>query len=64
MSALLAEDREKTSEARQTVVHKIAKKSTNNSIPEKKVSPFQSRKTVVISLLPYAVVDSAQSFTT
>ncbi|EBH8662570.1 hypothetical protein D1731_09260 [Salmonella enterica subsp. enterica serovar Luke] len=61
---MLAEDREKTSEARQTVVHKIAKKSTNNSIPEKKVSPFHSRKTVVISLLPYAVFDSAQCFTT
>jgi hypothetical protein len=31
---MLAEDREKASEARQTVIHKIAKKSTNNSIPE------------------------------
>ncbi|EBP1745473.1 hypothetical protein DUQ00_22710 [Salmonella bongori] len=60
----MAEDREKTSEARQSVIHKIAKKSTNNSIPEKKVSPFHSYKTVVISLLPYAVVDSAQCFMT
>ncbi|ECF3933491.1 hypothetical protein E4339_05925 [Salmonella enterica subsp. enterica serovar Waycross] len=60
----MAEDREKTSEARQPVIHKIAKKSTNNSIPKKKISPFHSYKTVVISLLPHAVVDSAQSFTT
>ncbi|EAW1964365.1 hypothetical protein A0V81_003025 [Salmonella enterica subsp. enterica serovar Newmexico] len=61
---MLAEDREKTSEARQTVIHKMAKKSTNNSIPEKKVSSFHSYKTVVISLLPYAVVDSSLCFTT
>ncbi|AZT26846.1 hypothetical protein AHT46_22695 [Salmonella enterica] len=60
----MAEDREKTSEARQPVIHKIANKTTNNSISRKKVSPFQSRKTVVISLLPYAVVDSAQCFMT
>ncbi|EGK0878326.1 transcriptional regulator [Salmonella enterica] len=60
----LAEDREKTSEARQAVIHKMTKKSTNNSISRKKVSPFHSYKTVVISLLPYAVVDSAQSFMT
>ncbi|EDT2962640.1 hypothetical protein EL09_21940 [Salmonella enterica subsp. enterica] len=60
----MAEDREKTSEARQSVIHKIAKKSTNNSISRKKVSPFHSHKTTVISLLPYAVVDSAQCFTT
>ncbi|EBX5569857.1 hypothetical protein DSN37_07065 [Salmonella enterica subsp. enterica serovar Kuessel] len=61
---MLAEDREKASEARQAVIHRMTKKSTNNSIFEKKVSPFHSRKTVVISLLPYAVVDSAQCFTT
>ncbi|EAR5963462.1 hypothetical protein GB848_23330 [Salmonella enterica] len=61
---MLAEDREKTSEARQTVIHKIAKKSTNNSIPEKKVSPFHPRKPGVISLLLYAVVDSSLCFTT
>ncbi|KAA1279548.1 hypothetical protein FDX05_21580 [Citrobacter sp. wls715] len=61
---MLAEDREKTSEARQTVIHKIAKKSTNNSIPEKKVSSFHPCKTVVITLLPYAVVDSSRCFTT
>ncbi|MBZ7215092.1 hypothetical protein FMK62_18935 [Klebsiella grimontii] len=61
---MLAEDREKTSEARQTVIHKTAKKSTNNSISRKKVSPFHPRKTVVISFLPYAVVDSALCFTT
>ncbi|EAB9748055.1 hypothetical protein DTV46_02830 [Salmonella enterica subsp. salamae] len=61
---MLAEDREKTSEARQIVIHKIAKKSTNNSISRKKVSPFHSRKTAVISFLPYAVVDSAQCFMT
>lgn len=62
--ALLSEDREKASEARQTVIHKMTKKSTNNSISRKKVSPFHSRKTVVISPLPYAVVDSALCFTT
>ncbi|EEF3435247.1 hypothetical protein FW723_02680 [Salmonella enterica subsp. enterica serovar Kalamu] len=61
---MLAEDREKTSEARQIVIHKMTKKSTNNSISIKKVSPFHSHKTVVISLLPYAVVDSAQCFMT
>ncbi|EDW6544230.1 hypothetical protein YI89_002506 [Salmonella enterica subsp. enterica] len=61
---MLAEDREKASEARQTVIHKMTKKSTSNSISRKKVSPFHSRKTAVISFLPYAVVDSAQSFTT
>ncbi|EBZ2912227.1 hypothetical protein E2H20_21210 [Salmonella enterica subsp. enterica serovar Volkmarsdorf] len=61
---MLAEDREKASEARQAVIHRMTKKSTSNSIFEKKVSPFHSRKTVVISLLPYAVVDSAQCFTT
>ncbi|EBP1709947.1 hypothetical protein EWK22_10360 [Salmonella enterica subsp. enterica serovar Redba] len=61
---MLAEDREKTSEARQTVIHKIAKKSTNNSISRKKVSPFHSCKTAVISLLLHAVVDSAQCFMT
>ncbi|ECI0414034.1 hypothetical protein AH332_12000 [Salmonella enterica subsp. salamae] len=61
---MLAEDREKTSEARQCVIHKMTKKSTNNSISRKKVSPFHSRKTAVISLMPYAVVDSAQCFMT
>jgi hypothetical protein len=61
---MLAEDREKTSEARQTVIHKIAKKSTNNSISRKKVSPFHRRKRGVISLLLYAVVDSALCFAT
>ncbi|EEJ7234514.1 hypothetical protein S483_002454 [Salmonella enterica subsp. salamae] len=61
---MLAEDREKASEARQTAIHKMTKKSTNNSISRKKVSPFHPRKTVVISLLPHAVVDSAQCFMT
>jgi hypothetical protein len=59
-----AEDREKASEARQTVIHKIAKKSTKNSISRKKVSPFHSRKPGVIFLLLYAVVDSALCFAT
>ncbi|EBD9558363.1 hypothetical protein DBR62_21425 [Salmonella enterica] len=48
---MLAEEREKTSEARQTVIHKMTKKSTNNSFPIKKVSPFHPRKPGVISLL-------------
>ncbi|EAO1325171.1 hypothetical protein EYJ13_11910 [Salmonella enterica] len=61
---MLAEDWEKTSEARQSVIHKIVKKSTNNSISRKKVSPFHSRKPGVISLLLYAVVDSSLCFTT
>ncbi|HAE0843737.1 TPA_asm: hypothetical protein G2907_10730 [Salmonella enterica subsp. enterica serovar Senftenberg] len=61
---MLAEEREKTSEARQTVIHKIAKKSTINPFSRKKVSPFPPHKTVVISLLPYAVVDSSLCFTT
>lgn len=61
---MLAEGREKASEARQTVIHKMTKKSTNNSISRKKVSPFYPRKTAVISFLPYAVVDSAQCFMT
>ncbi|EBU7763543.1 hypothetical protein DK750_01545 [Salmonella enterica subsp. enterica serovar Rovaniemi] len=61
---MLAEDREKTSEARQTAIHKIAKKSTNNSISRKKVSPFHPHKPGVISLLQYAVVDSSLCFTT
>ncbi|EBO0188584.1 hypothetical protein DTR72_21525 [Salmonella enterica] len=61
---MLAEDREKTSEARQSVIHKMAKKSTSNSISRKKVSPFHPRKTVVISLLLYAVVDGSLCFTT
>ncbi|AUZ63312.1 hypothetical protein EAJ18_06850 [Citrobacter amalonaticus] len=59
-----AEGREKTSEARQTVIHKIAKKSTSNSISRKKVSPFHSCQPGVISLLLHAVVDSAQCFMT
>ncbi|ASE85507.1 hypothetical protein EVY06_15770 [Citrobacter koseri] len=58
---MLAEDREKASEARQIVIHKIAKKSTNNSISRKKVSPFHLCQPGVISLLPYAVVDSANA---
>jgi hypothetical protein len=62
--ALLSEEREKTSEARQTVIHKMTKKSTNNLISRKKVSPFHSHKTVVISLQLYAVVDSALCFAT
>ncbi|ECA4738290.1 hypothetical protein ELQ56_13975 [Salmonella enterica subsp. enterica serovar Lerum] len=61
---MLAEDREKASEARQTVIHKITKKSTNNSISRKKVSPFHPCKPGVISLLLYAVVDSALCFAT
>ncbi|EAS1760692.1 hypothetical protein BH012_22555 [Salmonella enterica] len=61
---MLAEDREKTSEARQTAIHKMMKKSTNNSISRKKVSPFHSRKPGVISLLLYAVVDSSLCFST
>ncbi|HHR8579976.1 TPA: helix-turn-helix domain-containing protein [Salmonella enterica subsp. enterica] len=60
----LAEDREKTSEARQAVIHKMTKKSTNNSISRKKVSPFHPCKPGVISLLLYAVVDSALCFAT
>ncbi|EBR3162003.1 hypothetical protein FXR48_10465 [Salmonella enterica] len=48
---MLAEDREKTSEARQTVIHKMTRKSTTNSISRKKVSPFHLRKPGVISLL-------------
>ncbi|EAN8469760.1 hypothetical protein EO804_09640 [Salmonella enterica] len=47
---MLAEDREKTSEARQAVIHKMTKKSTSNSISRKKVSPFHPRKPGVISL--------------
>lgn len=42
---MLAEDREKTSEARQTAIHKIAKKSTSNSISRNKGFPFSSAKT-------------------
>ncbi|EAW1040348.1 hypothetical protein BJK63_22430 [Salmonella enterica] len=61
---MLAEDREKTSEARQSVIHKMTKKSTNNSISRRKVSSFHSRKPGVISLLFYAVVDSSLCFTT
>ncbi|EBX8653817.1 hypothetical protein DTU20_22655 [Salmonella enterica subsp. enterica serovar Westhampton] len=61
---MLAEDREKTSEARQTAIHKIAQKSTNNSISRKKISPFHPRKPGVIFLLLYAVVDSALCFAT
>ncbi|EBW3294262.1 hypothetical protein DPD00_21430 [Salmonella enterica subsp. enterica serovar Bijlmer] len=61
---MLAEDREKTSEARQAVIHRMTKKSTNNSIPGKKVSPFHSCQPGVISLLLHAVVDSAQCFMT
>ncbi|AXC88378.1 hypothetical protein XX58_001805 [Salmonella enterica subsp. salamae] len=61
---MLSEEREKASEARQTVIHKIAKKSTINSIPSKKVSPFHSCQPGVISLLLHAVVDSAQCFMT
>ncbi|EAX8473021.1 hypothetical protein BW261_01350 [Klebsiella aerogenes] len=61
---MLAEDREKTSEARQSVIHKMTKKSTNNSIPGKKVSSFHPRKPGVIFLLLYAVVDSALCFAT
>ncbi|NHM11872.1 hypothetical protein FOL98_17970 [Citrobacter youngae] len=61
---MLSEDREKASEARQAVIHKMTKKSTNNSISRKKVSPFHLRKPGVISLLLYAVVDSALCFTT
>ncbi|EBX9238466.1 hypothetical protein DTW17_11965 [Salmonella enterica subsp. salamae serovar Springs] len=64
MSAWLAEDREKTSEARQTAIHKMTKKSTNNSISRKKVSPFHTRKQDVISFLLHAVVDSALCFAT
>lgn len=64
LSALLAEDREKASEARQAVIHRMTKKSTNNSIFEKKVSPFHPRKPDVIFLLLYAVVDSAVCFAT
>ncbi|EAB6417051.1 hypothetical protein CS696_20655 [Salmonella enterica] len=59
-----AEGREKASEARQTVIHKMTKKSTNNSISRKKVSPFHSCQPGVISLLLHAVVDSAQCFMT
>ncbi|EDY9315108.1 hypothetical protein GP163_004562 [Salmonella enterica] len=61
---MLAEDREKTNEARQRVIHKMAKKSTINSISRKKVSPFHPCQPGVISLLLYAVVDSALCFTT
>ncbi|EAP7864649.1 hypothetical protein EX404_22540 [Salmonella enterica] len=61
---MLAEDREKASEARQSVIHKMTKKSTNNSIPGKKISPFHPHKPGVISLLQYAVVDSSLCFTT
>ncbi|EBV4569808.1 hypothetical protein E2M54_03350 [Salmonella enterica subsp. enterica serovar Nima] len=57
---MLAEEREKASEARQIVIHKMTKKSTNNSISRKKVSPFHPCKRGVISLLLHAVVDSAQ----
>ncbi|TGB69656.1 hypothetical protein CQB02_02125 [Escherichia coli] len=48
---MLSEDREKASEVRQTAIHKIVKKSTNNSISRKKVSPFHPRKSGVIFLL-------------
>ncbi|EDV9704816.1 hypothetical protein KX61_000539 [Salmonella enterica subsp. enterica] len=48
---MLSEDREKASEARQIAIHKITKKSTNNSISRKKISPFHPRKPGVISLL-------------
>ncbi|EAA8369200.1 hypothetical protein BHM08_07350 [Salmonella enterica] len=51
---MLAEGGEKPSEARQTVIHKMTKKSTNNSISIKKVSPFHPRKPGVISFLHYA----------
>lgn len=54
LMALLSEDREKASEARQTVIHKMTKKSTINSIFGKKVSPFHPRKPSVISLLHLA----------
>ncbi|ECC3296615.1 hypothetical protein YN18_002117 [Salmonella enterica subsp. enterica] len=61
---MLAEGREKASEARQIVIHKMTKKSTNNSISRKKVSSFHPRKPGVIFLLLYAVVDSALCFAT
>ncbi|EAA9525683.1 hypothetical protein FIG10_09640 [Salmonella enterica] len=61
---MLAEGREKASEERQSVIHRMTKKSTNNSIFEKKVSPFHPRKPGVISLLQYAVVDSSLCFKT
>jgi len=64
LSALLAEDREKASEARQTAIHRMTKKSTNNSISRKKISPFHPHKPGVIFLLQYAVVDSSLCFTT
>ncbi|EEJ8591165.1 hypothetical protein YR33_003873 [Salmonella enterica subsp. enterica] len=60
---MLVEEREKASEARQTVIHKMAKKSTNNSISRKKVSPFHIRCIRVVSLLPHAVVDSTRAQT-
>ncbi|MBZ3656076.1 hypothetical protein JS565_21100 [Salmonella enterica subsp. enterica serovar Senftenberg] len=59
---MLAEEREKQ-EARQTVIHKIAKNPQSTHFPEKGF-PFHPHKTVVISLLPYAVVDSSLCFTT
>lgn len=50
--ALLSEDREKTSEARQF-------RFANNLFDAKTVFPFCASDTGVVSPLPYAVVDSA-----
>ena len=55
--ALLSEEREKTSEAR---LFRFA----NNLFDAKTVFPFCASGTGVVSPLPYAVVDSAQRFTT
>jgi hypothetical protein len=55
--ALLSEDREKASETWQF-------RFANNLFDAKTVSPFRASGTGIISPLPYAVVDSAQRFTT
>ncbi|AEZ48185.1 hypothetical protein STBHUCCB_46220 [Salmonella enterica subsp. enterica serovar Typhi str. P-stx-12] len=55
--ALLSEDREKASEARQF-------RLANNLFDVQTVFPFCASGTGVVSLLLHAVVDSAQRFTT